>query len=1210
PCDASGDGANTVSLVVENLYADGERAVPLDRASWLNPCGDPTEADYDGNPACVQAARCVANSDTPVSYDLTILRSSARGFFDIAVAFDDMFCAAKVDCEGPDGDPLRLVYDPTTHEAVESVVFALACTDGDATSGADDATHLYLDDLVLRCGDATFAIDPSRGPGFLWPDGAGAPDPLVQGVVYTGVDTMPVGDVAADDVYWSVALGLDPTYLAALPDGVGCVLETKATASRGPLAGGRTPDGAIYPFISVSVPLADRRGRLCSRHPLNGDAPNDGVRTSYTRPSADGAPPAPVGFQYEASADVGVVTVRPTGDGRGFDPCAGVVCGENERCVGDARVGHCECAPGFASVEGRGCQDIDACALYPCPEGFTTCQDLPAPALGDVYGRVCGPWRDVPRDAEPISEEELQALAEVGTLVPMSADWRNQAQVADAEMDAADAATLAPLVANDEALRRRIYDTRLDEGSVVLADGNVETLLPVGRDGHRPITLNAGRTRLHEIAEAHRRFNTKENQIRIYAALYPRLSSDCVASRPLPADAADLPLAALKRLNKELARCWRDAIADLGPTPEREPVLPAPADYVGAADPPGDSEYHGDVSGDECLPSTNGYYKSRNWTGKSLETDVKNQGRRGACVAFATVGAMERGVRFSENRWVNLSEQALYAYAKLTLEPGPQKDGLVTSKLLPTLAEVAFKVPFEQIWPYNASPSREDCLIHPELCDPIAHRWVDSCVDRVTQEDYDGPACSDLSHQAKLVTVAGGVYSWVPTTPQNGVYSIFATAQLDDIEDSDSASLVTAVAGLGFGVVMGFDVYPSFKAVASTDLQPSSQYAGLWDGIRWNEEKEGSHAIEVSGVISTGSSYGGGLIVLKNSWSTCFGDGGYAYIAFSAAGDVTTSVTALFPKQTGYNEAPKVAITSPTTASSYSVLAGEQLHFAGSATDTEDGSACCGLKWTLSPGGQVLGNGTSVDVSFATTGTRTVTLTATDSLGKKTSKKVTVAVTNADPEVTIDTPSNGQILYRDVPFIATGHATDPDHLGGVPCSALHWSSTVASDSLNGAVGCEKQVTFTTLGYRVLTLSAADGYGGADSATVIVQVVDVPAGAPPQVTITHPYGTEAAPYSVANPSATLTLSATVYSPGGFFDCPAGAPSCKSYAWQARKVGTAAWTPIGTTKNLVWTPTSTFSFYGCSPTTVEAQLCVTDPNGTTCKSTFLSMYRPPC
>src|SRR6201999_2048098 len=128
---------------------------------------------------CAQAATCAENADTPVRFDLTIMRRAQQGFFDIAVSFEDVFCSAKVDCEDRDGDPLELLFDGD--ERASTAVLALACT-----AGANE-TNIYLDDVVVDCGPgAVHSLVPvgARGnrpgiaasPIFGWALYAGAGD--------------------------------------------------------------------------------------------------------------------------------------------------------------------------------------------------------------------------------------------------------------------------------------------------------------------------------------------------------------------------------------------------------------------------------------------------------------------------------------------------------------------------------------------------------------------------------------------------------------------------------------------------------------------------------------------------------------------------------------------------------------------------------------------------------------------------------------------------------------------------------------------------------------------------------------------------------------------------------------------------------------------------------------------------------------------------
>ena len=254
-CDATdavgGDGiaTNTVTLAIEHLYDtmhpwNGVPDAP-GATAWQNPCVDDPNTP-DTLEGCARPVVCAANADTPVDFDLTIARAAQQGFFDVAISFDDIFCSAKVDCAYASGDPIDLVFDPATGTRVQSVFWAFACTDGDPGGGDAVATHLYLDDVVLRCGGTPYGIDPAAGPGNVYPNGAGAPLPLVQAQVFHGDELVQNSGADADKRYWSVALGLRESFFSpATGTAPSCVLETRATASRGPgrLRGRRRPDG-------------------------------------------------------------------------------------------------------------------------------------------------------------------------------------------------------------------------------------------------------------------------------------------------------------------------------------------------------------------------------------------------------------------------------------------------------------------------------------------------------------------------------------------------------------------------------------------------------------------------------------------------------------------------------------------------------------------------------------------------------------------------------------------------------------------------------------------------------------------------------------------------------------------------------------------------------------------------------------------------------
>jgi len=139
PCD--GDAPDhEVSLVLDGLYDAAGRALD----DYRNPC----PADRP----CVLPVECRENTDSPVTFNLTLMRQANQGFFDIAVNFDDIFCSAKVDCTYDDAgdDPIELLFDPATQERAQTAVVAVACTAG---PGSDVTTTLLMNDVRVECGE-------------------------------------------------------------------------------------------------------------------------------------------------------------------------------------------------------------------------------------------------------------------------------------------------------------------------------------------------------------------------------------------------------------------------------------------------------------------------------------------------------------------------------------------------------------------------------------------------------------------------------------------------------------------------------------------------------------------------------------------------------------------------------------------------------------------------------------------------------------------------------------------------------------------------------------------------------------------------------------------------------------------------------------------------------------------------------------------------
>lgn len=274
-CDASHE-QNQVRLVLNTIYSAGSAptGTVLGGGEYVNPC----PASEGG---CVLPANCEPNQDTKIEFNLTIMRNASLGFFDTIVRFQDVFCAAKLDCVENDGTtPLTYLYNPATQSDGPTAVLGFACTGGE---GTNVDTHIYLNDLVIICGTTDendvftetrrATVDPSLGPGLVTATETGAP-------VLFGA-SVNRGEGLTTTIFWNVLLGLN-----AFAPGEICTLTTTGTASETPLTGTpfSTPTHARYPLIRWDVPLHTGAGTAptCTRHPLNGTLANAGVASEYT----------------------------------------------------------------------------------------------------------------------------------------------------------------------------------------------------------------------------------------------------------------------------------------------------------------------------------------------------------------------------------------------------------------------------------------------------------------------------------------------------------------------------------------------------------------------------------------------------------------------------------------------------------------------------------------------------------------------------------------------------------------------------------------------------------------------------------------------------------------------------------------------------------------------------------------------------------------
>jgi serine protease len=248
--------------------------------------------------------------------------------------------------------------------------------------------------------------------------------------------------------------------------------------------------------------------------------------------------------------------------------------------------------------------------------------------------------------------------------------------------------------------------------------------------------------------------------------------------------------------------------------------------------------------------------------------------------------------------------------------------------------------------------------------------------------------------------------------------------------------------------------------------------------------------------------------------------------------------------------------------------------------DFEDPFPCCTVTWTSDVDG-ALGTGTSVTRTFTTLGSRTVTVTATDSQGATSRASLTLTVVNNPPELTLSQPQDGAQVFRTASVTLRGRASDRNEPGEqLACERLEWTSSVASDPFP-VTGCEAEVVFATSGARTLTLTATDPQGASDTASVGITVVEPPPNLPPFVQIASPQDREPLPTNQP-----ITLSGTATDPEGATNL--------TYEWTVQLFDQ---TPIrvGTEPTAQWTPSDTFDFSSEGTYVVRVRLSVTDPQG---------------
>ncbi len=278
-------GYNEVNRVT--LYLDGIKSA----GHWLtdqtnggdsefqNPCPEePAE-----NAGCLLEFTCIENEDTPVTFNLVVLRDANQGFFDTVVTFEDVFCSGKLDTVYDSG-PIELLY--VNGQRVRTAVLAYACTGGTN----DTQSSIFAQRVKVACAngnltDHTDYLDLAKNPEGVQGNGTA----VSNWSVTRGAEALACGAGAGSckKVFASLALAIETD--------TECNITTRLTAAGtdnnvdgsemvwSSTNGTNTPANTLYPYIWVdNVELKNSTSWLDFQAPLG----SANMTIGYTSPAS------------------------------------------------------------------------------------------------------------------------------------------------------------------------------------------------------------------------------------------------------------------------------------------------------------------------------------------------------------------------------------------------------------------------------------------------------------------------------------------------------------------------------------------------------------------------------------------------------------------------------------------------------------------------------------------------------------------------------------------------------------------------------------------------------------------------------------------------------------------------------------------------------------------------------------------------------------
>ncbi len=512
---------------------------------------------------------------------------------------------------------------------------------------------------------------------------------------------------------------------------------------------------------------------------------------------------------------------------------------------------------------------------------------------GDPYGPVTEPF---PTNAHQVTLQEwndAQSLPGFRRISPTTV----QAEFDDAtKVEAADDLTILE-AEQRTGLTIAPPPPKLGDGVTLLDDGNVSVGVQLGQELTTFTTMGVAWSK-HAVANALRTVGTQSNQLALYANIYAKLDPKTITSLGLldpaifKAHPDSVTVDKIASLNSTLAANL-DAILAQFRTAGPPPILPSCGNDVGDG-----------LAGDQarnratCGFTASGIMSTLAFPMQGHLTCVKDQGERGTCGAFSTTSAIEAHVHQTYAVSTNLSEQHLYNMGTGQWYPRNLTDGIWPYSLLKNMEEEAWQLPPEGLWNYNPSISRYEHFVFGPPTDGSTSptRSVGSLQNSCLRYSE---TCSDTVHQSQMLCLDGPDdrycgYTVPEKNPERLGYRVTQHTQLWDPTQRDLSTrlLILATAVQQAPIAWSFLVTPEFQRAATGYVPYTIPTRNL-----------GAHAVHLVGYVGNEQlalllpkappASGGGYFIVKNSWTNCYGDGGYAYVPYDAVKVFTNDAVTL-----------------------------------------------------------------------------------------------------------------------------------------------------------------------------------------------------------------------------------------------------------------------------------------------------------------------------